>query len=107
MSEEKMPKPNLVPEEEKELRAGQDIYEMSQSAGWKHIRTWLEDLSFHSWVDPREVESRKIWEWRELNAFHASNNAKELLERVQKAISQSEYLEKVKSGEFKRRPMKI
>ena len=55
-------------------------------------------MAFHSWVDPREIEGdnpEQIWKWRELNAFHAANNAGELLERIQKAISQSEYYEKL------------
>ncbi len=97
----------LTAEEQQELKEGQEIYEMTKSAGWQHVKTWLENLSFHSWVDPRSVEKKSDWEWRELNAFHAANNAKELLERVQKSISQSEYYEKLKSGEIKRRPMKI
>lgn len=100
----------LLPQEEQELREGQELYEMTQSAGFQIVQKWLEDMAFHSWVDPRTVEgpdSEKEWKWRELNAFYAANNARELLERIQKAISSSEYYEKVKSGEVKRRPMKI
>jgi len=97
---------NLSEEEEKELRQGQDLYEMSKSAGWSVIQEWMQDLAFHSGVDHREIEnhpdSEKEYLWRELNAFYAANNARELLERVQKAISQSEYLSKVKGGEIKR-----
>jgi uncharacterized protein (DUF1800 family) len=80
---------------------------MTQTAGFKLFKTWLEDLAFHSWVDPRGVDKKEDWEWQELNAFHAANNARELLERVQKAISQSEYYEKLKSGEIQRKPMRI
>lgn len=97
----------LTPQEEKELREGQELYEMTRSAGWSVVQTWLEDLAYHSWVDPREAADKKDWEWRELNAFHAANNAKELLERVQKSISQSEYYEKLKSGEIVRKQMGI
>jgi hypothetical protein len=97
----------LLPEEEKDLAIGQELFEMTQSAGFEHLKHWLEDLSFHSWVDPRETENKEQWEWQELNAFHAANNAKELLERIQKAVSQSEYLQKIKSGEIQRRPMRI
>lgn len=102
-----MPNKELTPQEEKELREGQDLYEMTRGSGWKVIEGWLEDLAYHSWVDPREASDKKDWEWRELNAFHAANNAKELLERIQKTISHSEYLEKLKSGELERRPMGI
>jgi len=102
-----MPNQDLSPQEEKELREGQEIYEMTKSAGWAHIKTWLEDLAYHSWVDPRAAGDKQEWEWQNLNAFHAANNAKELLERIQKVISQSEYYEKVKSGEITRRQMGI
>ena len=103
-------KTELKPEEDKELREGQEIYEMSQSAGWGHIKRWLEDLAFHSWVNPIEIDSpnpEETWKWRELNAFHAANNAKELLEKIQKSISHFEYLEKIKSGKIQRRSMKF
>lgn len=105
-----MDKDNLLPQEQEEMRIGQEIYEMTKTPGFQHLKKWLEDMAFHSWVDPREIEGdnpEQIWKWRELNAFHAANNAGELLERIQKAISQSEYYEKIKSGEVKRRPMKI
>jgi hypothetical protein len=98
---------NLNKEEEQDLAAGQALYEMTKSAGWKVVEGWLQDAAFHSWVDPRETNNKEEWQWRELNAFHAANNARELLERVQKAISQSEYLEKIKSGEVSRRRMVI
>lgn len=98
---------DLTKQEEQELREGQEIYEMTQTAGWGHIVRILEDLAYHSWVDPRETENKEQWEWQELNAFHAANNARELLEKVQKAISQSEYYEKLKSGEIQRKPMRI
>ena len=108
MDDQKKPANELAPEEEEELREGQALYEMVQSSGgWKIINRWLEDVGFHSWMDPREAPSKEEWEWRELNAFHASNNARELLERIAKAISQSEYLAKVKSGEITKRRMTI
>ena len=97
----------LKEEERTELVEGQSLYEMTQSAGFAVLKKWIEDLAFHSWVDPRETKNKQAWEWRELNAFHAANNARELLERIQKAISQSEYLEKIKSGEIKRERMQI
>jgi hypothetical protein len=100
----------LSAEEEKELKEGQEIYEMTQTAGFKILTRWLEDMAFHSWVDPREIEGEhpeETWKWRELNAFHAANNAGELMERIQKAISQSEYYSKLKSGEIDRRAMRI
>ena len=88
--------------EEAELRDGQYIYEMTKSPGFKILQEKLEDVAFHSWVDPREIEGdnpEKVFMWRELNAFHAANNAKELLEWIAKTISQAQYLEKKKSGE--------
>lgn len=105
-----MPNQELLPQEQEELRIGQEIYEMTKTAGFQHLKEWLEGMAFHSWVDPREIEGdnpEQVWKWRELNAFHAANNARELMERIQRAISQSEYYEKVQAGEVKRRPMKI
>ena len=94
--------------EEKELRDAQTLYEMEKSnAGWQIVKKWLEDMAFHSWVDPREVEDRKAWEWRELNAFHASNVAKEILENIRKAVDRAEYLQKVKTGEIERKRLTI
>ena len=93
--------------EEKELRDGQAVYEMTQSAGWQVIKQRLEDVAYHSWVDPREVDNEKDYLWRELNGFHAANNARELLEYVQKLISAADYLDKKKKGEIKTRPMEI
>lgn len=95
-------------EEERELREGQMLYEMDKSSsGWQVVKKWLEDMAFHSWVDPRDCDSKEQWDWRELNAFHASNNAREILENISKAVSRSEYLEKVKNGEIDRRKMRI
>lgn len=92
---------NLSREEEKEMQDGQALYEMTQTSGFKVLQEKLDDLAYHSWVDPREAPSKEEWEWRELNGFHAANTARELLEWVSKAISNSEYLEKKKKGEIK------
>lgn len=95
-------------EESKELDDGRALYAMvKENPGWQIVKQWLEDLSFHSWVDPRTIESKEQWEWQELNAFHAANNAKELLENIAKAISRSEYLDKVRTGEIQRKSMAI
>ena len=93
--------------EEKELREGQNLYETTRTPGFQVIQGWLEDMAYHSWVDPRETDNKEEWEWREINAFHAANNARELLEKIQKAISQSEYLAKKKSGEIMLKNMRI
>ena len=94
-------------EEQQQLSNGQAVYEMTKTEGWKIVEKWLKDLSFHSWVDPRGTKKSE-WEWAELNAFHASNNAAELLDAIQKTINDAEYLDKVKRGEVSRgRPMKI
>ncbi len=101
---------NLNPQEEDELREGQALYELTKTSGFELLRRRLEDMAFHSWVDPREIEgpeAEKEWKWRELNAFHAANNARELLEWIQTAISRGEYLEKKKLGEIKVERMQI
>ncbi len=103
---------NLSNEEMLELRQAQELYEMDkENPGWQIVKQWLEDMAIHTWIDPREIENspdaHKEWEWRELNAFHAANNAKELLERIAQMVSRGEYLDKVKSGEIKRNRMKV
>jgi len=98
---------NLTPTEEKELLDGQQLYEMTRTPGFEVLRRKLEDAAFHSWIDPRDVPDKAEWEWRELNGFHAANNARELLEWIQATISKAEYYQKKKSGEIKIGPMKI
>ncbi len=105
--DDQVKKPLLNEIEEQELHEGQKLYEMTQSEGFQIMKRWLEDLAFHSWTDPREATSKEDWLWREENAFHAANNARELLEKVQKAISQSEYLAKKKAGEIMTKSMRI
>lgn len=107
MNDQHLPKLELTDVEEQELREGQALYEMTQTPGFKVLEKWLQDVAYHSWVDPREVENEKDYLWRELNGFHAANNARELIERIQKAVSQSEYLEKKKRGEIQSGGMKI
>ena len=104
---------DLTAEEEKEFRDGSALREMVElNAGWQIVKGMLETLAFHSWVDPRTIDkpsgsSREEWEWQELNAFHAANNAKELLNEIENLISRAEYLGKKKSGEEKTRNFKI
>lgn len=103
---------NLTDVEERELQEGQKLYEMTKTEGFQILKTWLEDMAFHSWIDPREIDSpngvsKAEWEWRELNAFHAANNARELMERIQKAISTSDYLDKKRNGQIQIKDFKI
>ncbi len=98
----------LNKQEEKELAEGQALYEMDKSnPGWQVIKKWLTDAMYHTWIDPRTTKNKEEWEWQEVNAFHASNNAKEILENIEKATSQAEYLDKVKNGEIQRKRMTI
>lgn len=100
-------KTELGAEERKELQEGQALYEITQSNGFQVIKQKLEDLAYHSWTDPREAPSKAEWEWRELNAYHAANNARELLEWIQQKISRSEFLDKKQKGELKVNSMRI
>lgn len=99
--------PVLSPEEQNELRESQNLYEMTKTSGFQVLQSWLQDMAYHSWADPRETSSREEWEWRELNSFHAANIARELMERIQTAISRGEYLEKKKTGQIVVKEMKI
>lgn len=100
-------KVQLPPEEEKEMREGMALYEMTQSVGWKIVEQWLTDRAYHTWADPKETKDATDWQWRELNAFHASNNAKELLEAITRAIGRSEQLQKIAAGEIPGGRMRI
>ncbi len=97
----------LNSDEIQRLREGVDLSTMLETPGWGIVKKKLEELAYHSWADPREVDSMKEWSWRELNAFYAANNAKELLRFVEEKIEQGDYLTKIKSGEIKTRKMKI
>lgn len=100
----------LSEEETKEKSNGQFLYEMTQTPGFAVLREKLETLAFHSWVDPRSIDSpdaEKEWKWRELNAFYAASNAKELMEWIQDSIAKAEYLEKKRRGEIQTRPLAI
>lgn len=93
--------------ENQELEEGQALYEMTKLRGFQILKKRLEDLGFHSWIDPRDSKSKEEWMWKEEIAWAGANNARELLEWIQEQISRSEYLEKKKSGELKIRPMII
>lgn len=93
----------LSPQEEQEMREGMALYEMTQSTGWKIVEQWFKDRAFHTWADPKETNNAVEWQWRELNAFHASNNAREIIEAITQVISRSEYLQKLQSGEIKQK----
>lgn len=104
-------KPGILTEEEMNERAlGQDLFEMTKTNGFNRLREKFEQMAFHSWIDPRELtgpNAKQEWEWRELNGFHAANNAKEIMEWIQQAISRAEYLEKKRRGQVDFRPLTI
>jgi hypothetical protein len=91
---------DLNEEEKKEMRLGQDLYAMTQMPGWTIMEQWLKDRAFHSWVDPRDTNSKEEWDWRELNAFHSADVSKQLIEEVSRAVARADYLGKVASGEI-------
>lgn len=98
----------LNDEERIELRDGFALEEMVKgSVGWQLIKKMLEDRAFHTWADPRTVESEKEWVFQELNSFWSSTNAKELLEDISMKISRAQYLDKVAKGEIETGRMKI
>lgn len=100
----------LGAEELRERAQGQHLHEMTQTPGFTVLKEKLDSMAFHSWIDPREIvgpDAKREWEWRELNGFHAANNAKELLEWIQQVISRAEYLEKKRRGELATKPFTI
>jgi hypothetical protein len=108
MADNKVDVVALTEEENKELNDGRALYEMDKSSvGWQIVKSMLEGLAYHSWVDPRTTASKEEWEWQELNAFHAANTAKDIMEEISKVVSRSEYLDKVRTGEIQRKSMTI
>ena len=100
--EEKKPI-ELTDEEEKTYRDGMALEEMvGSSTGWQVVKKLLEDRAFHTWANPREAKSMKEWNWMELNAYYAASSARELIEIIDKAISDAHYFGKIKSGEIVR-----
>jgi hypothetical protein len=97
----------LKPEELKERSRGQNLFAMTQTPGFNELKEHLEEMAFHSWVDPRETPNKEEFLWRELNGFHGANLAKELLEWIQQCISKAEYLEKKRRGEINSHPFSI
>ena len=100
----------LTPEESKLVQEGKELQAILETPGFQIIESWLKDMAFHSWVDPRTIEgpdSKKQWEWQELNAFYAANQSKELLERISSAINQAEYLIKKEKDEVGAKPFKL
>jgi hypothetical protein len=93
----------LTQEEQKELQNGRALYEMTQTAGWKIVEQMFTDAMVHTWVDPRTIEgpeAEKEWKWKELQAFFAANQAKEVLEAITKIINQGQYMEAKQRGEI-------
>ncbi len=97
----------LHEEEKQELNEGQQLYEITKTPGFEVIKKYFEDLAFHTWLDPRETTNEKEYLWRELNGFHAANNAREFLEWLKEKINRADYLDKKRLGELKVTPMKI
>lgn len=103
---EKSQNRQLSAQEEREMQDGFALQEMTGTAGWLVLKQILELLMYHSWVDPRGTKKEE-WEWQELNAFHASNNAKELMMAIENSISRAQHLQKVKLGEITNQRMRI
>lgn len=109
-NEKKEKKEVLNNQELIERAEGHDLSGMIEHPGFLILKAQLEGMAFHSWIDPREIDgpdAKKEWEWRELNGFHAANNAKELLEWIQQKISKAQYLEKKRRGEVGNRSLRI
>lgn len=96
----------LSQEEQIELQQGRDLLAMTASAGWEVVKGWLETAAYHSWVDPRGTD-KEDYLWQELNAYHAANNAKEILENIEKIVSRSQALAKKSRGETRIKSMGI
>lgn len=98
MDEEEKKGRTLTDDERTEVVEGDALFEMTRGKGWKVVEQWLTDLAFHSWVDPRGTQVKDEWIWQELNAFHACEAAKQLLQRINDCVNRADYLKKVEAG---------
>ncbi len=99
---------DLIAEEKEEVRRGQELYAITQMPGWKIIEGMLSERAYHSWTDPRETSSEKEWMWRELNAFHSADVAKQIIESIRSMVARADYLKDVEVGNIvEGRKMKI
>jgi hypothetical protein len=97
----------LTEDEEKALKIGMDVQAILTMPGWKTIQDGLEDRMIHSWVDPRETKSKEDWEWRELNAFHSHDVARQIIEDINEIVRSANELQDIKLGKKKRASIKI
>lgn len=90
----------LTPQEKLRVEEGHKLQVLKESEGWQVVEKWLKDRAYHSWANPRDFRDPKEWEWAELNAFHSADVAKQILQDIDKAISDAEYLVKKQQGEL-------
>ena len=64
------------------------------------VAEWLRNRAYHSWVDPRNFTAQDGWVWAELNMFHSADVARQILEDVDNAILDAEYIRKKERGEI-------
>lgn len=89
----------LSQEEIRQVTQGEALQSMRESQGWKVVEEWLRNRAHHSWADPRDFKKKEEWEWAELNAFHSANVAKQIIDDIEGAIADAEYLRKKERGE--------
>jgi len=77
---------------------GFSLLEMTKTRGWETMKKHLEDLSFHSWVDPREAKDKEDFIYREMVGWAGAKSASDLLRWVDTMISQAQAVEDKAQG---------
>jgi hypothetical protein len=90
----------LNQQEQDRVFKGEALAQLKSHKGWEILEQWLKDRAHHSWVNPRGMK-KEDWEWAELNAYHSAEVAKQMLDDVEKSISDADYLRKKERGELK------
>jgi len=86
-------------EEEATIRnIGFSLLEMTKTRGWEELKKHLEDLSYHSWVDPREAKDKEEYMYREVVGWAGAKLSVDLINWVDNRISQAQAIEDKAQG---------
>ena len=86
-------------EEENIIRnMGFSLLEMVKTKGWEAFKRHLEDIAYHSWVDPREAKDKEDFLYREIVGWAGAKASVDLIRWVDNMVSQAQALEDKAQG---------
>ena len=91
----------LDQQEQETLKQGLLLKEMVATKGWQEIfQPYLKLKLQHSWLDPRQVQDREKFFYQYVTGWGFAQAAQEILDYLEKTLSQTEYLLKKSQGEI-------